>query len=295
MNENTFVNILTSKINNFVQTFKIDSKSIFYDKNGNLIHPGEFGIYREKIVKDMLRSIIPHRLDIGTGFIITSSGKISTQCDLIIYDRNNCPLIENTEEQRFFPIECVVAVGEIKSDLTKTKLKEALLKLKNIKLLRNDIPNNDFIHRQKISLDVYSPDINPRDQIITFLVCNIFDFEYEKLVNEMDKIYDNCDNYLRHNMILSINDGTLLYKDENKRPLFYPSIGKKNLKNSIIKPPISNETSDNKDIIINEYEHIIAFLNYLYMGVSTATIIYPEMTTYLGNNRAATYIDETIE
>lgn len=43
---------------------------------------------------------------------MNSENKISTQCDIIIYDINH-----KTENQKFFPIETVIAVGEIKSDL----------------------------------------------------------------------------------------------------------------------------------------------------------------------------------
>ena len=39
------------------------------------------------MAKDLLRKIIPRKLEIGDGFIITSQGGISTQCDLIIYDK----------------------------------------------------------------------------------------------------------------------------------------------------------------------------------------------------------------
>ena len=244
-----------------------------------------------------MRNVIPGRLEIGDGFIITSTGKISTQCDLIIYDKNNCPLIENNNKQRFFPIECVVAIGEVKSDLSKNKLKEALLKLRDNKLLRNEIQsNNPYIFNDSGTIE-FSPVNNIRDQILTFIVCNKLDFDYVNIVNEMDEIYNNDENYyLRHNMILSINDGTIMYKGlkgENKF-MFYPYMNNKRLVNSILQPFKSEYriNFEGSNIQYNKYEHIIGFMNYLYMGVSSTSVMYPEMTNYLGFMRIKRSIDE---
>ena len=97
--------ILQSKVEQFVFDYSNNSKALFFDDNGELIHPGEFGMYREKICIDLLRNVVPMRLDFGTGFIIDSKGNVSHQCDIVIYDANNTPLIENNEKQRFYPIE----------------------------------------------------------------------------------------------------------------------------------------------------------------------------------------------
>jgi len=171
-------------------------------------------------------------------------------------------------------------------------LKEALNKLKDNKLIRNDIPsNNSFTFNENGKL-AYNPKNNFRDQIITFLICNKFNFDYKNLVNEMDNIYENCEYYLRHNMILSINDGTMMYKDDNNKFMFYPFMNNKKLYNSLLQPFNSNIDFSNSNIKCNKYEHIIGFLNYMYMGTSTTSILYPEMTNYLGTMRAKSSIDE---
>lgn len=134
MNE-IFEKLMYSKIERFVHDYANLSRSVFVNTKGNLIHPGEFGMYREQIVKELLKPFLPEKFDIGTGFIITSKNRISTQCDLIIYDKENSPIIENAE-QRFFPVECVVGVIEIKSNLSKSDFKKAVSKLSKIKKLR---------------------------------------------------------------------------------------------------------------------------------------------------------------
>lgn len=176
--------------------------------------------------------------------------------------------------------------------MTKIQLKEALNKLKDNKLIRNDIPaNNPFTYCKNGNLEYNNKD-NFRDQIITFLICNKFNFDFKDLVNEMDDIYDNCEYYLRHNMILSINDGAMMYKNDKSQFMYYPIINNKKLPNSLLQPFNSNIDFSNSNIKCNKYEHIIGFLNYMYMGTSTTSILYPKMTNYLGTMRAKSSIDE---
>jgi hypothetical protein len=109
-------------------------KNIFSNDNGKLIHPGEFGIYREAICKRFLEFIIPKKLSIDNGFLINTNNEVSTQCDIVIYDSKHTPLVQSNELQRFFPIETVCAIGEVKSTLSKAQLKETLLKLSKVKI-----------------------------------------------------------------------------------------------------------------------------------------------------------------
>ena len=292
MGSNVFKSLLNEKIESFVNNFSSNTKELFADDNGKIIHNQEYGKYREELVKELIRNVIPGRLDIGEGFIITSTGKISTQCDLIIYDKNNCPLIENYNRQRFFPIECVVAIGEVKSELSKSRLKYALIKLKNNKLLRNEISFDNAYIFYDGEMTSFNPTKDVRDQLITFLICNkINSVDFNKLVNEMDELYDNSDDYyLRHNMILSIMDGTLMYRGHTGKRKFsyYPFLNDEKMINSFL-PPTKVDCNDYKHI---STEHIIGFLNYLYMGVSMTSIMYPEMTNYLGGIKLRKSIDE---
>ena len=143
----------------------------------------------------------------------------------------------------------------------------------------------------------FNPSKNIKDEIITFLVCNRLNFEYKNIVNEMDEIYNDQRYYLRHNMILSIKDGAVMYKGFPKEHqfMFYPYINDKKLVNSILQPFMSQynvKIEDNSNIQYNKYEHIIGFLNYLYMGTSTTAVMYPEMTNYLGEMRIKNSIIE---
>jgi len=167
---NIFIKLLDSKIDSFMYAYKNLSRDVFVNEKGDLIHPGEFGMYREKIVSELIKPLLPSKLGIGTGFIITSKNHISTQCDIIIYDKENTPIIENGE-QRFFPVESVVGVIEVKSKLTKSDFKEALVKLTKIKALREDIGSkNPYIFKDG-SFTGFDTKNNVRDQMATFLIC----------------------------------------------------------------------------------------------------------------------------
>ena len=180
-----FKKILDEKIEFFKYSFKSSSKEIFYDESTKrLIHPGEFGNHRERICIDYLRSIVPMRLDMGTGFMINDKGDISTQIDILIYDRNNTPLIENNEKQRFYPVETVVGIVEVKSDLNKTQFKEALNKLARNKRLKENMSNPTAIKRN--SLGSFDPINLPQDNIFSILICNKLNFNLDILPEEVD-------------------------------------------------------------------------------------------------------------
>ncbi len=291
-----FNKLLESRIESFINEFQIMSKNIFLNPEGTLIHPGEFGSYRERIVGDLLRIVTPGRLEIGSGFIITADNKVSTQCDIVIFDRNSTPLLESKNNQRFFPIETVAGIIEVKSNMSKSDLIDALKKISKTKMLRDSIPkNNSEIYREsKRFLNEFDPLLNVKDQIGTFIICNKFDFdiisELKKKPNFLDDVYSKYDTGYRHNMVLSIDDGLLYYHDGVKT-IYYPyfQVGKLN-KNIFLKP--TDKFIDIPGVHTSKYEHVVAFLNYYHMLISSVSIMYIEITNYIGGRRASQIFQE---
>jgi len=235
-----FNKILEEKIDFFKYSYKETAKAVYYDETiGRLIHPGEFGVFRENVCKEYLRAITPLRLDFGTGFLINDIGEISSQIDIIIYDKNNTPLIENNEKQRFFPVETTVGIVEVKSDLSKTQLKDALNKLSKNKILKEKMSNPTIIKRDHIGN--FDPENYMYDNIFSVLICNKLNFNITNLVNEIDELYDqNILPRQKHNLIISIEDGLIAYRDENQKVLMHPIFRNQQLKNTLIKPPTDN-------------------------------------------------------
>lgn len=87
MPSDIFNSLLEEKIMNYKNKFERHSRNLFTDKeNDKLVHPGEFGTYREAITREFLKGFIPYSLDISTGFLINSENQLSTQIDIIIFD-----------------------------------------------------------------------------------------------------------------------------------------------------------------------------------------------------------------
>jgi hypothetical protein len=268
-----FQQLLLEQIEIFRNSFSNVSKLLFSDeKQGKLIHPGEYGSYREAIVKDFLKFVVPLNLDISQGFIINPNDEISTQCDIVIYDARVTPLIQSESRQRFFPVETVCAIGEIKSVLSKQDFKEAINKLTKVKKQRENIGTKTII-RKAIPGD-YNPEICPYDQLFTFIVCQKLDFNIQNIASEINQLYDiNLPGRYKHNLILSLEDGLLLYYDPKlRRSMMYPTLrGYECLKNRFMKPT--------DDPVV----HYKLFATYLFMGVSRTTVLFPDMADYISD------------
>lgn len=203
-----FQELLATKIDSFKSIFT-NAKDVFYDANKKkIIHPGEFGRYREQIVKDLLSFFLPPTMGISSGFVIDSYDNVSTQCDVIIYDKEETPDIYSSYEQKFIPIETVLLAGEIKSNINDvSKLKEYLSKLSQFKQLRKNVKNPDIKKPGK-------------DQIGTFLICkklpNKFNYDNSLLYSDSNKAN-------KHNLILSIDDGLYAFADGQGVLLPYPT------------------------------------------------------------------------
>lgn len=268
--------LLVEQIEIFKNSFTNISKIVFYDEcKEKLIHPAEFGHYREAICRKFLRYFIPQYLEIEHGFIINTNDEVSTECDLVIYDKNSTPLIQSEGMQKFYPIETVAAIGEVKSTLTKKDLKEALQKLSKVKAMRDKVVQPIIIKRS--TPGEFDPVFNPTDQIFTFLICQKFNFDTKNLAVTINNIY-NEGTYAghAHNMILSIEDGLIAYyhteECSQKSSMFYYPIAKaKPVKTAVSLP----------DMV--EYKHIKGFASFMFAGTSNTTILYPDMTLYMSS------------
>lgn len=276
MSSEIFTKFLYFQIEKFVDEFSSLSKNVFVNEEGALIHPAEYGTYRERIVSKFIMPLMPKRLSVGTGFIITGTGKTSTQCDIIIYDTQNTPIIENGE-QRFFPVECVAGVIEVKSKLSKTDLQTALKKLSKIKALRNEITSKINIYSETNEPHSFCPAICPEDQMATFLICESLSFDLEKECDSFFKdVYKDIEPSLFHNMILSVDQMCSLYHN-GTWPIYLP---------------FHKSSAINKNCLVfpvdcgYKYEHIVAFLDYFYMLISSVTIKYIEFTEYISPKRS---------
>lgn len=198
--------IFDREIKQFVGYFVEDAESLFKDEKNKLIHPGEFGKYREEACKNMLQLVLNNCVSIDDGFVITSDDAITTQCDIIIYNSRVSPIITDGISN-IFPAEEVRLIGEVKSTLDKKAYVQALRKLaENKKVILEG--RKGFIENNRFKNKVYNT-------IGTFLICSKLNFDYKQLSYE--EIYDGIGREYWHNVVLSIEDGILYYAiDFNK-------------------------------------------------------------------------------
>lgn len=196
-----FTTLLHRQIDLFVATFQDDGNSLFKDTNNLLIHPGEYGMYREQCFRNLLEVFLPREYRISDGFIISScDNHRTTQCDIIVQNANAMPLTDGGIG-KFHPVEDVYAVIEMKSNLSLTEYKNALRKLAEVKRISEDRKNRKP-HQNTNMLN--------HDAIATFLVCNKLNFAVDDAM-DYDSIYDGIERKYWHNAILSIEDGLINY------------------------------------------------------------------------------------
>ena len=103
--------------------------------------PATVGAAMEQPVREQLEQILPRGIGVGSGFVIDSYGATSRQSDIVLYEKDICPVfsINGTPETTYYPCECVVAVGEVKSRLDSGSLRDAFEKVGSVKRLRRHV------------------------------------------------------------------------------------------------------------------------------------------------------------
>ena len=121
-----------------------------FDDAKTATSPSTVGAAMEQPVRKQLEQILPRGIGVGSGFVIDSYGGTSRQSDIVLYEKDICPVfsINDTPDTTYYPCECVVAVGEVKSALDKASLQDAFSKMSSVKRLRRHktlhfIPNPD--------------------------------------------------------------------------------------------------------------------------------------------------------
>lgn len=109
-----------------------------FDKAGLGTTAGLVGSAKEHPVRTRLEHILPAGIAVGSGCVIDSYGETSRQMDVVLYEKNICPIysINDAPETTYYPCEGVVAVGEIKSSLDSDELEDIFLKMESVKRLK---------------------------------------------------------------------------------------------------------------------------------------------------------------
>lgn len=286
------IEMMNRKIKNFREDYSEAAKGLFFDpdKKTGLIHTGEFGMYRELMLQDFLRPITPNYLSFGTGYVISRDGGISGQTDIIIYDSTITPFLEPITGIRFFPVESVAGVIEVKSNLDSSQLEDALKNLLLIKEMRSKVSDTIYYrnslsplmltnpenNQDSINAEIrkipFLPSHNPYDQIYTLIVCNKFTIKIGKAFDVQNSLYarQNVDNHMKNNLVLSIQEGLLGYRNQTK--------------GTAIDMPIMPNFAINPAYIMPKQggnDHISLFAQMYARSIANVNILFPDMVNYI--------------
>ena len=85
-----------------------------------------------------LEQVIPRGIAVGSGCVIDSYGNCSKQQDVVLYERDICPVfsVNDTPESTYYPCEGVLGVIEVKSSLDTASLRDSFEKIESVRRLR---------------------------------------------------------------------------------------------------------------------------------------------------------------
>jgi len=194
-----------------------------FEKANKATTPVLVGIAKETAVRKKLENIFPSSIGIGTGCIIDTFGHTSKQTDIIIYEKEICPIfsLNETEESTYYPCEGVIAIGEVKSILNTKELTDSINKIESVKKAKREstdtITWRSYGSRQNIrgtESERYDPINKDSDEIFGFVLCEKFGLKPKTLLDKYIKLIKSKDRHLVPNLIVSINDGLITFIDK---------------------------------------------------------------------------------
>ena len=98
-------------------------------------HPGSKGDATEQHWINFLRTYLPDRYKVDKAIVIDSTGNVSNQMDIVIYDGMYTPFIFNQDNFLYIPAESVYAVFEVKQDV-EGNIEYAAKKVESVRKLK---------------------------------------------------------------------------------------------------------------------------------------------------------------
>ncbi len=200
-----------------------------FDKAGLGTTPGLVGSAKEYPVRTKLEHILPSGIGVGSGCVIDSYGNTSKQMDVVLYEKNICPVysINDTPDTTYYPCEGVVAVGEIKSSLSSDELEDIFLKIESVKRLKRfstetprpiRVGELRFPYRHYGTTGPathgnpgtdYNQQGNPLDQIFGFALAGKLKLKPQNLCEKFVNHTNEIESILTPNLIVTLDQGIL--------------------------------------------------------------------------------------
>lgn len=190
--------------------------------------PGLVGSAREHEVRNKLQLVLPRKVSVATGCVIDSFGGTSNQCDVILYEKDHCPVfsINGDPAATYIPCESVIAVGEIKSSIGTSEINDAVDKIAKVKSLRRYLKDStcfrsygSVMSMQGAESEAFDPEHKPLDQIYGFILCRDSSLAPATLANRYATACSRHHEHLSPNLMVSLKDGLMLFANEKRQVL----------------------------------------------------------------------------
>lgn len=194
-----------------------------FEHAGEAGTPGLIGAAREHPARVQLGKLLPAFVSVGSGLLIDSYGGQSKQQDIIVFERDFCPVysINDAPEANYYPIEGVAATGEVKSTVSKFVLFDALDKLGSAKALRRYSEKEDHglgplasfrsfgsgVAYAATRTNEYDQALKSRDQVYGFVLCNRFAQSPEAVLDNLIEYQRLHGHEYMPNIIISLSNG----------------------------------------------------------------------------------------
>ena len=189
---------------------------------------GQIGSARESPIRRRLMNLLPRGVGVGSGCVIDSFGNTSRQMDVVLYEREICPVFSINEDPAatYYPCEGVIAAGEVKSVLDSRELEDTFRKIVSVKRLRRFARSSpsgirgmtDYVAFRKYgSLNSaatpkpgdYNQDLHSSDQIYGFSCVGRLNLTRQTLCRKFIELALPNGYALNPNLIVSL-DGNIL-------------------------------------------------------------------------------------
>lgn len=118
---------------NLISKMKLSTQSVS--------HAATMGEVGESHWRDLLRSYLPNRYGVTSGFVIDCNGSRSDQIDIVVFDTQYTPTLLDQQDHRYIPAEAVYAIFECKQTVNLKNIKYAQGKAASVRRLhRTSIP-----------------------------------------------------------------------------------------------------------------------------------------------------------
>lgn len=241
------------------------------------------GLEAEKLLTDTLRRLIPKRYSIYKGILSDRHGLTSGEHDLILFNETWFPLLTGNDEnahKKYFPIEGVYAIGEVKQTLTIDSLDEGIEKLvKAQRLYRPQVGVNRYTENRKEG----DRDLGTANPLFTFLVAFNQDnkFDTEEIFSRFFEINKRLYRQEMVRCLCVINKFSIIWSThiESDRGYDIARFTSKDEEQPIL-PVLQPGTAENESSLYNLIFYLGAHLNECILGSEDIYVAY-------GNNNSA--------